>query len=91
MEDKEEEEIILIAGTMNKENTVRFWKTDIKDINIGEYAIIENLGGYDLVKIVGILKTNKKYTSLISHTRYENMKEVKMTIENYVLEGFNNE
>ena len=91
MEDKEEEEIILIAGTMNKENTVRFWKTDIKDINIGEYAIVENLGGYDLVKIVGILATNKKHTSLISHTRYENMKEVKMVIENYVLEGFNNE
>ena len=91
MENKEEEEIILIAGTMNKENTIRFWKTDIKNVKIGRYAIVENLGGYDLVKIVGILKTNKKYTSLISHTKYENMKEVKMEIENYMLEGFKDE
>lgn len=90
-EKKEKEEIVLIAGKMNKENAVRYWKADIKNINIGDYAIVENLNGYDLIKIVGILTTTKQNASLLSNTKYENMKEGKMLVRKYLLEGFGNE
>lgn len=71
----EDEEIILIAGIINATGTLLYWKSD-GEISVGDYAIVENKNGYDLIKSVGIIYTTKKEASKFSKTKYENMKKV---------------
>lgn len=52
----------LIAGKINNCGTTYYW--DISEFKvmpkIGDYAIVENMNDYDLVKIVGIVETIEK-------------------------------
>lgn len=73
-------EVYLVAGMINATRKTLFWKTSTIAINIGDYAIVENNGGYDLIKIVGIVETTKENAIRISNTAYEDMKNVKMII-----------
>lgn len=79
------EKVNLIAGTINATGKTLFWKGE-KYMSIGNYAIVENMNGYDLVKIVGKIETTKKEASKFSNTKYENMKktmcEVSKVLEN---------
>lgn len=43
----------VIIGKFNNISEVYYWQCD-KGCNIGDYAIVENRNGFDLVKIVGI-------------------------------------
>ena len=40
--------VTLIAGVINATGKMLFWKDD-NVIQIGDYAIVENMNGYDLV------------------------------------------
>ena len=53
----------IIAGKLNSDNIVRYWKVGDEIFNVGDYAIVENKNDYDLVKIIGIVETNEKYAS----------------------------
>ena len=59
------------------------------DFNIGDYAIVENMNGYDLVKVIGIVKTTKKDTGKFSNTKYENMKNAILGINANIIEDNN--
>ena len=71
----ENEEIFLVAGLLNATGRMLYWKTNI-NVDIGDYAVVKNGSGYDLIKIVGIVKTLKNSAGRFSNTAYENMKEV---------------
>ena len=78
MEKKENEivlEVILVAGVINSTGKMLYWKTDIP-VYIGDYAIVENMNGYDLIKVVGLVRTKETMASKFSNTKYENMKKV---------------
>lgn len=51
----------LIIGKLNNDKIGRYWKME-QDLyfNIGDYAIVENLNGYDLVKVVGLVETDEE-------------------------------
>lgn len=49
-------EVTLIVGKLNSGWT-GYWQTDVSNIRIGSYAIVENMDGYDLVRMVGIVRT----------------------------------
>ncbi len=68
------EKVYLIAGIINATGKTLFWK-DEKYMSVGNYAIVENMNGYDLVKIVGRIETTKNEASKFSNTKYENMKQ----------------
>lgn len=65
--------VTLIAGVINATGKMLFWKDD-NDIQIGDYAIVENMNGYDLVRVIGSVLTTEKEASKFSNTRYKNMK-----------------
>lgn len=73
-ENRKDETVTLIAGVINATGKMLFWKDD-NDIQIGDYVIVENMNGYDLVKVIGIVLTTEKEASKFSNTRYENMKK----------------
>ena len=73
MEENKNEEVYLIAGVINATGKMLFWKDD-NEIQIGDYAIVENMNGYDLVKVIGRVFITEKEVSKFSNTRYENMK-----------------
>ena len=76
------DDVILMAGKINATGKVLFWKIEKEQVaEIGDYAIVENIEGYDLVQIMGYVLTKRELTRYISNTKYENMKEVKMTIK----------
>lgn len=85
--------LYLIAGVINSmPNMVYFWLGDKnKDsFKIGDYAIVENLNSYDLVKIVGIVWTNEENLKSITKKDLAKMKKVikyipKEELENEVL------
>ena len=76
------DEVVLLAGKINSTTIVNYWKIDysyVRDedsLEIGDYAIVENKHGYDLVEVVGYLSVDKNNSSLFSNTKYENMKKV---------------
>ena len=82
---EEQEKVYLIAGIINATGKILFWK-DEKYMSVGNYAIVENMNGYDLVKIVGRIETTEKEASKFSNTKHENMKqtvhEVSRVLEN---------
>lgn len=70
-------EVTLIAGIINATQKMLYWRCDFsQEINIGDHAIVENMNDFDLIKIIGIVKTNKKAVSRFSNTNYDNMKKV---------------
>ena len=85
--------LYLIAGVINSmPNMVYFWLGDKnKDsFKIGDYAIVENLNSYDLVKIAGIVWTNEENLKSITKKDLAKMKKVikyipKEELENEVL------
>ena len=81
----------LIAGKINSDNMVRYWKLedeneiDIAVIGIGNYAIVQNKDDYDLVKIVGIIETNEKYSKFLTGVNV-NKKVVRLILRNSIRE-----
>lgn len=73
-ESKEPVIVTLIAGVINATGKMLFWKDDC-EMQVGDYAVVENMNGYDLVKVVGTILTTEKEASRFSNTRYENMKK----------------
>ena len=67
--------VTLVAGRINATGKILYWKTNI-ETNIGDYAVVQNASGYDLIKVVGIVYTPKNATGNFSNTKYENMKEI---------------
>lgn len=78
---EKEEEISLVAGIINATGKVLYWR-DENYILVGSYAIVENMNGYDLIKVIGRIKTTKANASKFSNTKYENMKK---TIKEVIL------
>lgn len=72
----EQETVYLVAGLINATNRVLWWKDESKTGKLGDYYVVENMNGYDLVKVVGILATTKREASKFSNTKYENMKKI---------------
>jgi len=72
--EKNEETIYLIAGVINATGKMFYWK-DENFITIGNYAIVENMNGYDLVKVVGRVTTTKEEAIKFSNTKYNNMEK----------------
>lgn len=66
-------EVTLIVGKLNCGWT-GFWQTDAKSIRIGSYAIVENKDGYDLVRMVGIVRTTLEMAMEL--TNHANLKNV---------------
>ena len=61
----------MVAGKLNNCRTILYWLADLEDeIKIGDYAIVENMSDYDLVKIVGIVATSYKYIKFITNCSY---------------------
>lgn len=71
---EKDEVVTLVAGVINATGKMLFWKDDC-EIQLGDYAVVENVNGYDLVKVIGIILTTEKQASNFSNTRYENMKK----------------
>ena len=57
--------IKIIAGRFNGLITSNYWLENETNVTIGDYAIVENKNGYDLVEVTGILETDEKHISLI--------------------------
>ena len=85
--------LYLIAGVINSmPNAVYFWlgNKNMDSFKIGDYAIVENLSSYDLVKIAGIVFTNEDNLKTITKNNLAKMKRVikyipKEELENEVL------
>lgn len=57
----------VIAGKLNDSTIIRYWNVpDNMAVNIGDYAIVENINGYDLVQVVGIVETKKEYPQFLA-------------------------
>lgn len=62
-ETKQEDKIKIIAGKLNGNATIRHWNVPGNmAVHVGDYAVVENMEGYDLVRVVGITETKKEYT-----------------------------
>lgn len=81
-------EVYLVAGLINATGKVLHWRTR-SEIKLGDYAIVENMNGYDLVKVIGIVKTTKKDAGKFSNTKYENMKNAILGINANIIEDNN--
>lgn len=68
-----------ILGKLNVASIVNYWRVDedlIKKFNlenednfeklVSNYAIVENVNDYDLVKIVGVVSTQEKYEKFLA-------------------------
>lgn len=67
-EEVKDDTVKLIAGKLNNTKCVYYWTVDKDfDYEIGDYAIVENMNDYDLVKIVGTVITNEKYLKLLTN------------------------
>ena len=77
------EEVVLIAGKLNRSDSpVLYWKNE-KNIalRVGDYAIVENRQSFDLVEIVGIVRTYKNKVGHFTKNSYETVKNVIKIIE----------
>ena len=77
--------VTLIAGTINATGKTLYWKSD-REVSIGDYAVVENVSGYDLIKVVGIVMTTKSNVSKFSNTKYENMKNIIQGMQKELIE-----
>lgn len=71
-----EQRVTIISGKINATGKILCWKDNMNFGNIGDYAIVENKNGYDLVEIVGKIETTKENASKFSNTKYEDMKNI---------------
>ena len=84
------EDVGLIAGKLNKaDNQVLYWKNEFQ-IQIGDFAIVENRNSFDLVEVVGVVFTHKNKVNNFSKTQYGSMKKTVRIIkrEDLVKENF---
>lgn len=65
--------VVLIAGRTNGGVEILYWKC-FESPTIGNYAIVENMDGFDLIKIAGVVYTTEEMASYFSKTKYCNMK-----------------
>jgi len=77
---EDEQKVTLVAGKINATGKILCWKSDIFFPSIGDYAIVENKNGYDLVEIVGKIETTKENASKFSNTKYDDMKNILVTM-----------
>lgn len=85
----EDGEIKAIAGMLNGDCTARFWKIpDGIAVDIGDHAVVENRDGYDLVKVVGLVRTTEECEKILTGNRRGIKKSVVAVILN---ELFSNE
>lgn len=82
---KKEERIILIAGVINATGKLLYWRSD-RRISIGDYAIVENMNGYDLIKVIGVIETIEENAKKSSNTNYINMKKVIQGMQKELIE-----
>lgn len=57
--------IKIIAGRFNGLNTSNYWLENGTTATVGDYAIVENKSGYDLVEVTGVLETDEEHINLI--------------------------
>lgn len=59
----------LILGKLSN-GAIFYWDISHMQLkpSIGDYAIVENLDDYALVKIVGIVETSEKYCKRLTHS-----------------------
>ncbi|MCI8272749.1 MAG: hypothetical protein HFJ55_01545 [Clostridia bacterium] len=82
-----DKKVVLIAGIINATGRNLFWKNENGlDINVGDYATVENMNGYDLIKVTGKIETTEKNASKFSNTKYYNMKKVTRVIVKELIE-----
>ena len=74
--ENENNDVTLIAGVINATGMMFYWKAEKYTYDTGNYALVENMNGYDLVKVVGVIETTKEDALKFSNTKYENMKKV---------------
>lgn len=81
--------VALIAGRKNGEVETLYWKykQSIGDPRIGDYAIVENMNGFDLINIAGVVYTTEEKASYFSKTKYCNMKSAIKFIEKTEIEN----
>ncbi len=72
---EENEIVVLVAGVINATGQMLYWKIE-ENIDVGDYAIVENKNEYDLIKVVGLVYTTKANARKFSKTKYERMKKV---------------
>lgn len=81
----------LICGKLQGNNVLRFWKVEDENIDthIGNYAIVENMDSYALVKILGLVITSEQEALSISNTDYKRMKRMlkEISIEDLLEKG----
>lgn len=82
---EKDKKVRLVAGIINSTGKMFYWKNKIDLVDIGDYVIVENMQGYDLVKVVGIIETTEKEASKFSNTKYENMKKTVVKISKEIL------
>ena len=70
-----EDKVFLIAGILNATGKLLHWRADDISLKVGDYAVVENMSGYDLVKVAGIIFTEKKLARKFSNVDYEKMKK----------------
>ncbi len=84
---EEDKKVILIAGIINVTGQNLFWKNEKGlDIDIGDYAIVENVNGYDLIKVIGKIETTEENAKKFSNTKYCNMKKVTRVLVKELIE-----
>lgn len=74
------QEAIIIAGIVNATGQMLYWKSS-DGLSVGDYAIVENGKGYDLIKVIGIIITREDLVNKFSKTEYKDMKETKGKVE----------
>ena len=57
--------IKVVAGRLNNLGKSNYWLENDKKVNVGDYAIVENMNGYDLVEVTGVLETDEEHINLI--------------------------
>jgi len=80
-EENEDDRIYLIGGITNYDNKIRYWwldDLDYEDARIGDTAIVKSSGniGFELVKIVSKIITNKKEVRKVCSTKIKSISEI---------------
>lgn len=70
LKEDNENKVKLIAGKLNNCNLIYYWNIDNDtDFEIGDYAIVENMKSYDLVRIIGVVETTKELVGMITNCK----------------------
>lgn len=79
IKEKENQKVSLVAGVINATGKMFYWKDEL-GLEIGAYAIVQNMNGYDLIKVIGRVSTTKTNVSKFSNTKYGDMKQTILEI-----------